>query len=95
MIDFCRKYRLATGVMHLCVNTMEERGPVQALKYLKDFYTEALQEEEMRKRKFTLEDVKALVNIPANQPERIPLERSATYIGLKLLWATKLFIEGV
>jgi len=54
MIEFCKKYKLATGAMHLCVNTMGERGPVQALKVLKDFYTEALTEESVRKNQTTL-----------------------------------------
>jgi hypothetical protein len=93
MIEFCKKYRLATGAMHLCVNTMGEQGPVAALKLLKDFYSEALQEEATKKSP-TLEEIKNLVNIPANNSERIPLERCASYIGLKLLWATKLFISG-
>lgn len=44
-IEFCKKYRLATGAMHLCVSTMGEKGPVEALKLLKDFYSETLNEE--------------------------------------------------
>jgi len=44
MIEFCKKYRLATGAIHLCLSTMDIDGPVQALKLLKDFYTDALQE---------------------------------------------------
>jgi hypothetical protein len=66
---------------------------VTALKLLKDFYTEALNEE-ANKKSPSLEEVKTLVNIPANNSERIPLEKCASYIGLKLLWATKLFISG-
>jgi hypothetical protein len=41
MIEFCKKYRLATGAMHICVNTMGLAGPLKALKLLKDFYAEA------------------------------------------------------
>jgi hypothetical protein len=41
-----------------------------------------------------LADVKALVNISSNNLDRIPIEKSSIYLGLKLLWATKLFISG-
>lgn len=93
MIEFCKKYRLATGAMHLCVNTMGDQGPTKALALLRDFYMEAAKEEEGKKAT-TLQEIRTLVNIPANFPERVPLERSALYLGLKLLWATRLFIEG-
>jgi hypothetical protein len=61
---------------------------------LRDFYIEALTEEQLRSKIVTWEQIKQLVNIPANSSERLPLERSAIYIGLKLIWATKLFIKG-
>ena len=32
--------------------------------------------------------------MPANFPEREPLERSSTYLGFKLLWITRLFLIG-
>jgi len=41
MIEFCKKYRLSTGTMHLCLNTMGVLGPTKALELLKDFYVEA------------------------------------------------------
>lgn len=72
---------------------MGDKGPTRALTLLRDFYIEAAKEEEGRQAT-TLKEIKALVNIPANSAERVPLERSASYLGFKLLWATRLFIEG-
>jgi hypothetical protein len=32
--------------------------------------------------------------MPLSDPERAELEKCSTYVGLKLLWATKLFLLG-
>ena len=85
LIEFCAKYRLATGVMHLCMQAYGSEGPVRVLRYLRDFYHQACKED--TKQVFGPTSLQTLAKMPASSLERLPLERSAKYLGLKLLWA--------
>jgi hypothetical protein len=70
---------------------------VLGLNTLRDFYFEALKEEAHKNAngvKIGLKEVRQLVNMSASASERIILERSSIYQGLKLLWATRLLVEG-
>jgi hypothetical protein len=40
------------------------------------------------------EDLQSLYSMPANFFDRIQLERSSCYLGLKLLWVARLFLSG-
>lgn len=40
------------------------------------------------------EDLIQLNNMPANYYDRIQIERSSCYLGLKLLWSAKLYLQG-
>lgn len=51
-------------------------------------------EESREVKETTLEEILKLVDMPFNYPERIPLEKSSKYIGLKILWASKIFLLG-
>lgn len=66
-----------------------------ALMQLRDFYLEVRAEEKAKDLHTPLQDLLKLVDMPVNLPDRVPLERSSTYIGLKLLWATRLFLLGI
>jgi hypothetical protein len=97
MIEFCKKYRLSTGAFYLYVSTGGEKGPILGLNTLRDFYFDALKEEAHKNAngtKIGLKEIKQLVNMSASASERLVLERSSTYQGLKLLWATRLLVEG-
>jgi len=97
MIEFCKKYKLSTGAFYLYLSTQGESGPIQALDTLREFYLDALKEEAHKnigRAPVGLNEIKQLVKIAANSTERLPLERSSYYLGLKLLWATRLIIEG-
>ena len=39
-------------------------------------------------------DLEELQNMLANDPDRDDIERSSKYLGYKLLWAIKLFLNG-
>ena len=81
--------------MYLCMSTYGDSGPCEALLQLRDFYLDIRTEEETKDvPETTLKELNKLVDMPFNYPERIPLERSSTYIGLKLLWAIRLFLQG-
>lgn len=41
-----------------------------------------------------MEDLNEMNSMPLTSPTRAKLESSSTYIGLKLLWATRLFLLG-
>ena len=97
MIEFCRKYKLSTGAFYLCVSTGGEKGPIQGLNILRDFYSDALKEEAHKNQnapRTTLKELKTLINMQANNYERIQLERSSAYQGLKLLWAIRMLLQG-
>lgn len=42
----------------------------------------------------SLKEIQELENMPANLPKRDFIEKSSTYLGYKLLWATRLFLLG-
>jgi len=44
------------------------------------------EEEKSGSKHITLKDLEKLREMPMSFPERLPLEKSATYIGVKLMW---------
>lgn len=95
LIDFCNKFKLSTALMYLCIQTYGELGPSVALMNLRDFYLTVVREEDAKDTPETsTNDLLKLIDMPFNYPERMPLERSSTYIGLKILWAAKIFLLG-
>ena len=95
LIDFCKKYHLTSGLMYLCLNTYGEFGSLQALIQLKDFYmNKVLEEIEHDEQRTTRDDLHQLNRMPANFFDRVILERSSCYLGLKLLWTARQFLVG-
>lgn len=73
---------MVTGVVYLCVSTMGMDGPINAIKLLRDFYQRAEQ-------RASPDQIKSLTAEDDNQTKQ-----SKEYIGLKLIWFLRLFIEG-
>ena len=60
---------------------------------MKDFYLMVKAEEERSgSKKISLKDLEKLKDMPMSFPERAPLEKSSTYIGVKLMWVIRQFL---
>jgi len=96
LIEFCRKYKLATACLVMCIDTHCELGPSIALKQMRDFYVQSKEAEDSNPKSYRIstKEVFALKHLSASSQERLVLERSSVYLGLKLLWATRLFLQG-
>lgn len=57
LIDFCKKYKLHSGIVFLSLNLFGEDGTYIALQELKDFYQEALIKETSEKVYYKREDM--------------------------------------
>ena len=87
---------LTSGLVHICLNAFGgETGAVMSVQRLKDFYLIVKAEEEKSGSKhITLKDLDKLKDMPMSFPERLPLEKSSTYIGVKLMWIIRQFLLG-
>lgn len=95
LIGECFDMHLTSGLVSLCLETYGEAGGMMAVKRMKDFYLMIKDEEDERlPNKATLKDIERLKDMPMSIPERIPLERSSTYIGVKLMWMVRQFLTG-
>ena len=85
LIDVCKQFKLTSAMMYLCLSTYGEQGALQALTQLKDFYLDTIKSEQHEQQLTTRDDLTALLSMPANLYDRVLLERSSCYLGLKLL----------
>ena len=81
-------------MMYLCLSTYGEHGALQALTQLKDFYLDTFTNELCEQQTPQRSDLTALMAMPANLYDRVLLERSSCYLGLKLLAYAKQFLMG-
>ena len=96
LLKFCEDKKLTTGHFYLAVNHHDD-GVRAALRQLKDFYLQFKVEENLPARDkatITHETLPELRKYAADIPFREVYERSAIYIGYKLLWLIRLTLLG-
>lgn len=54
LIEFCRKYKLATGCLFMCIDTHCELGPSIALSQMRDFYIQSKEAEDSNPKNYRI-----------------------------------------
>lgn len=94
LIEFCRIHKLSSGLIYMCQSTYDEQGPLHALFQLRDLFLDTFTEEAQGDTQFIRDDLLDLRTMLPADVERVPLESSSVYMGLKLLWLARLYLLG-
>ena len=94
----CKDKRLATGHLYLAINYGGNEGISIAFHQLRTFYLQFKEEENMNvesnRHVIDRDSLPELAALAAEVPKRDLYEKSATYLGYKLLWAIRLTLLG-
>ena len=94
LIQFCKEHKLSSGLIFACQHSFELQGPLHALVQLRDMFLDTFTEEATSDTQFIKDDLLDLRTMSPTDVERVPLESSSVYIGLKLMWTARLYLIG-
>lgn len=92
LVEYCEENCLSSALfyLHTSVNHAEEEAQcVPVILSLMQLYRDA-----KRNNPGSLEEIRCIKDLPADSEERLSAEKSQIYLGYKILWAIRLFLNG-
>ena len=92
LVRFCEEKCLCTGLLYLQTavsNPNEESLCVPVILTLLQLYRDA-----KRSNPGTLDEIRCVKDLSPDSQERLRAEKSQIYLGYKILWAIRLFLNG-